>query len=202
MAEEFKQPNAEQIVKFLTEEEIRELVVSMMNDWTDPIRINFGGTRIIDDVGLNSVNNFISDTNFDATNRTTTSTSYVDIPDASMDSFTLTRDARILTYIRAKAYHAEFDTDGYTMSFQLIDTFDSSATDGVVITGEHVTDVDWDTGDGTINSTTKRVASEEFVSISNDLYVAGTHQFKAQYKVSGGTGNLFELQIGYVILGI
>lgn len=164
--------------------------------------IQVGDTVVIDATGLNSVNNFVSDTLFDDTNRTTSSTSFEDIPGASMASFTLTRQARVLTYLRAKAYHSDYDTTGDRIVVRMIDTFDNTPTDGVTIAGDHADDVDWDSGTGTINSITNRVSSEEFTSISNDLYAVGTHQFKAQYKVEGGTGNLFEIQIGYVVLGV
>ncbi len=164
--------------------------------------IQVGDTVVIDADGLNSVNNFISDTYFDDTNRTTSSTTFVDIPSATMAPFTLTRQARVLTYLRAKAYHDAYDTTGDRIRVQMIDTFDNAVTDGVTIAGDHAEDVDWDSGTGTINSITNRVSSEEFTSISNDLFEAGTHTLKAQFKVEGGTGDLFEIQIGYVVLGV
>lgn len=163
-------------------------------------KLQVGNNIVIDATGLNSVNNFISDTLFDATDRTPTSTTFTDIPGASMTSFVLTRSTRIITYIRANSYHTDYDTDAVNSKifFQLVDTFDSNVTDGFSSGGQNV--IDNINFAGTSWST--HISGLELVSISNDLYVAGTHSFKAQYRVSAGTGNLFELQIGYVLLGI
>lgn len=162
--------------------------------------LSIGNTVIVDSEGLNSLNNFPSDTLFDGTNRTTSSTTYTDIPGASLTSFTLVRSTRILTYIRAKIIHDNFNDDGlnYTVYCSLLDTFDNSITDAVRSGGSWVVD---DINFGATSYSSYGIA-QELVSISNDLYAAGTHQLKAQYKVDGGTGDLLELQIGYVILGI
>lgn len=167
--------------------------------------LSIGNTVIVDSEGLNSLNNFRSDTLFDPTNRTTSSTTYEDVPGATLTSFTLTRDARILTYVRASGYHTGYDDNGlnYYLKFRMIDMFDGTASDGVDITGS------WALQDININfgasswTWSSHVQSIETTSISNDIYLAGTHQFKAQFRVfGGGTGNLTEFQIGYVILGI
>lgn len=162
--------------------------------------LSIGNTIIVDSEGLNSLNNFPSDTIYDGTNRTTSSTTYVDIPGAAMTSFTLVRQTRILTYLRATVIHPDFNENGlnYTVYCRLIDTFDDEVTDGIRSGGNWVLDdINFGGTSWSVYGTT-----EEVVSISNDLYGAGTHQLKAQYKVDGGTGELYDLQIGYVILGI
>lgn len=162
--------------------------------------ITVGSSTVIDGTGLNSVQNFLSDTIFDDTNRSPASTSYEDIPGASMTPFTLTRQARVLTYVRAEMYHVDYNNDGqnYQVYVRMIDTFDNEVTDGVVSGGNWVVD-DVNFGGSSWSS---HVEGQELTSISNDLFAAGTHTLKAQYKVDGGTGDLLELQIGYVILGV
>lgn len=163
--------------------------------------LKVGEITVIDEKGLNSLENFRSDTVFDGTNRTQTSLTYTDIPGAALIPFTLDRPARILTYLRVKTENDNMVTDGYTTQFRMYDTFDDDATDGIISGGEGLQYVQTD-GAGHVTSITTRIRSLESTSISNDLYVAGTHQFKVQWKVNGGTGNLYELQMGYVILGI
>lgn len=162
--------------------------------------LSIGNTIIVDSEGLNSLNNFRSDTVFDDTNRSPASTTYEDIPGGSLTSFTLTRQARILTYLRAYVYHTQYndDTLNYQVWVRMIDTFDNSTTDGINYGGNWVVD---DINFGS-SSWSSHVEGTDITSISNDLYEPGTHTLKAQYKVDGGTGFLGSYQIGYIILGI
>jgi len=188
-------PNEDKVFK-----NVKELKIGDGTFWVKDGVLKIGNTTIIDQSGLNSLNNFPSDTLFDDTDRNPASTTYEDIPGATLTSFTLVRQTRILTYVRAKVYHVDYNENGlnYTVYVRMIDTFDNAVTDGIRSGGNYVVD-DINFG-GT--SWSSHLEGDEVTSISNDLYEAGTHQLKAQYKVDGGTGKLQELQIGYIILGI
>lgn len=189
------QPNEDKVFK-----NVKELKIGDGTFWVKDGVLKIGNTTIIDQTGLNSLNNFQSDTLFDDTNRNPTNTTYEDVTGATLTSFTLNRQARILTYLRASMYHIDYNLDGsnFKTHMRLVDTFDNSVTDGISYGGNWVID--------NINfgssSWSSHVSSNDIVSISNDLYDAGTHQFKAQCKVDGGTGFISNFQIGYIILGI
>jgi hypothetical protein len=163
--------------------------------------LSIGNTVIVDSEGLNSLNNFPSDTIFDDTNRSPASTTYEDIPGGTLTSFTLVRQTRVLTYLRADVYHVDYNENGlnYQVQVRMIDTFDNAVTDGIEHGGNYVVD---DINFAGTSWSSYVSAGTDVTSISNDLYEAGTHQFKAQYKVDGGTGNLWSYQIGYIVLGI
>lgn len=169
------------------------------------IRVTQGAsTTIIDGRGIVSTANFQNAEVTISSTNSITSTSFTDYPGASLTPLVLERSRRILFYLSVYGRNMDFPSgSGRAIEVQIYDTFLASSIGvNVFVHGEWTTDVDWDTGTGLINSTTVYAGAESQTNINAITATAGTHTYKARWKVTGAsTGEVYQLRIGYVLLG-
>jgi len=161
-----------------------------------------GGDTVIDQYGINSSSQFQVLTLTSSTPQSTASTSYTDV---SGSSFTINagRSFNVLfsvfAYLRTGV--GEFAQNGYEASCILYDSYLSGASVGTLISGGNnslyvVTD-----GAGAVTSQTQRTASQATSITTINSVAQGTHNYKLQFKTSGGTGYVDAFSVSLVILG-
>jgi hypothetical protein len=149
--------------------------------------LDIGGTKIVDSSGLNSLNNFRSDTLFYSTSQNVTATSYTVLTGGTMASFILSRTTKVMTFLAVQGYHTGFPANTNYVSTIIRDTFDNAANQGVIITGK------WGTSSGIA----------EILSIATLWSLAaGTHTFRVEAAVDANTGVIGAFSLDYFILGV
>ncbi len=159
---------------------------------------NADNTTIIDTEGIVSTASFATDILVDNTIRTTTSTSYVDVPGSTMDSFVLSRSTRALVTAYAQAYNIQWVVDqSSAMNLACVDS-----VDGQLFTFPLFTEWALSSINGTANTWGVSV-DYQLNSLSSYFNLsAGTHTLKLQYKVNGaGTAEIGLYTLSYMLLG-
>lgn len=164
---------------------------------------NDSGGTIVDSAGIVSTVNFDSAQVTSNTERTTTGTDMADYTGGALSEVTFTRSVRLMMFLFCYGRNDDFNTGANATEVQIYDTFTGDSTGiNVWLTGEWFTEVDWDTGTGLINSTTERVSAQTESNWGIVTAAAGAHIYKARWRVStGGTGRMYNIRLGYVVLG-
>lgn len=159
--------------------------------------IRVGGGTVIDEIGLNSQQNFQTGSLFGLGPFTEDSTSYQNVPGAVLDPFVLDRSTRVLVFVNFQGTMEDpmdFIEDNYVGFCAVRDEVGIRA--GCVFSGSAATYTD----DGiTYNYALLAV---RYSDISVLTMSAGTHTLRVQLKVSGGECEVDELNFGYLVLGL
>jgi hypothetical protein len=160
-------------------------------------------TTIIDSSGLVSTNNFDSAQVVINTTKTTTSNSFEDVSGGALTAVTLARSRRILMFLNVYGRYDGFHDDQGYLETRIYDTFTSDSTGINLITrGEYFAEVNWDAGTGLVTDSHVWGAAQAQANWGIITAAAGSHTYKMQFKVDGGDdGNIYNANIGYVILG-
>lgn len=175
--------------------QIRRIVVPTDGE----ISTNIG--TVIDGLGLNSAANFPSDQIINPSTYSTSSTSLVDVPGSTMDSFTLTRETKVLVLVQAQIKNDNFVVNG---SFAELVCTDSIAGDLITFDAAckwRLTNISEDSS-GFLTGWSMDTFYEFNVIGAIFTMAAGTHSLKLRYRVDGsGNADIGLYVISYIILG-
>lgn len=162
---------------------------------------NADNTTIIDTEGIVSTASFLTASVEDATTRTTTSSTFVDVSGGALTAFVTTRATKAIIFVSGFGYNIAWLQSATAMQLQATDSVDGVLVNFPITIESKLSSV---SGTGSPFTTFGYSADYQFVSSSiiADL-TAGTHTLKLQYKTNGsGTAELALTQLGYVILGV
>lgn len=160
--------------------------------------LNTAGGTVLDGSGIVSSVNFANDQVSDNTTRTTTSTSYVDVPGSSLDPFVVTRTTRAFVLVSAQGQNIQYVIDqSSSMKVACVDSVNGDLLDFPLFTEWVLTSIDGATDSWGMN------VDYQFNSLGALIdFTAGTHTLKLQYKVNGaGTAELGFYALSYILLG-
>lgn len=162
---------------------------------------NSSNTTIIDTAGLVSTANFPTDEVVSASTNTTTSESATDLPGSTLDSFVLTRTAKVLVLSSVQARNDAFGVDGSNVTAIVHDSASGEVLSYPILTYTYLTDIDETSG--TVTGWSYDTAASFFTAgVVLDMN-AGTHTLKLQYNRNGSSGTAIVsfYQLAYVVLG-
>lgn len=154
-----------------------------------------GGKVIIDGTGLNSANNFYSDSVTGGA-FSTSSSSYVDVTSGALSSLVLTRSTKCFIYMAVNGYNSAFDGWSQTAVY---DSYLSTQITNFVCNYHGILDLVWD-GAGAITD----YAFFNQLSFVGRIFTlaAGTHNMKIQARSNtAGTNNIVGWELGLIQLG-
>lgn len=167
----------------------------------NPQGLWIGQVQIVDENGLNSLNNFRADALSSAIQVTTSSDTFTDVPGASLPPFTLTRSTIVNMSFSCFAYNNLYETSvGQEMSSMTVQLVDS--VDGVigvlVFTGIPVILLDGFLYPGAVYIDPIFYSDTTMAPLS-----AGTHTLKLQFRrETSGTAVINGWGINYTISGV
>lgn len=158
---------------------------------------NATGGTVLDGSGIVSTTSFPSDYVFSNTLGSTTSTSFVAVPGASLTSFVLSRAAKVLIFTSIFGYNKHYYQTGNLLIVQGTDSIDGQVFSIPLKEATDVVNVNF-AGSSFSTRFSDDTASIQVISTLS----AGTHILSLNYKVdSGGTGIIEDYAYGYVVLG-
>ncbi len=161
---------------------------------------NAEGQLSFDSAGVVSSANFPADNVESAGTHETTSTTFVDLPGATLDPFVTTRDTKALVAMSAFGYNIAWLQDSTAMEMIAVDSINGTMVEFPLTIEFSLTQV---VGTGSPFTSFGYGIDYQFASaaVVVDL-TAGTHTMKLQYKTNGsGTASVALYQLAYVVLG-
>jgi hypothetical protein len=158
---------------------------------------NAVGTTILDSTGVVSTTNFPRDQIFSDVTNSTTGTTAVDLPGATLDSFILSRAANVYITMSAWGYNNGFGNDGHSVRVVCNDNIDGNLITYPIFGQWVLSSIDF------AGSTASNSFDEQAVTMGVIQNLsAGTHTLKLQYYAStGGTATVGAFLLSYLVLG-
>lgn len=152
---------------------------------------------VIDANGLNSTNNFKRDQIISASSLSTTSTSDLDLPGSSMNSFVLTRNTAALITVFITTCNGNYDSTGNSVQITVNDSVNGDIISFPAHADWSLLNIDFTTHSWATSVDYQPIALSAYIDLS-----AGTHTLKMKYRAVGGTTAFVGLYLlAYTILG-
>jgi len=159
---------------------------------------NISGLNVVDSIGLNSITTFPNDYYFDESGVSTTSETYVDVPNSDLSTLHLDRATNVFIFFSVWGQN-DFV---FESPIQFYDSFYSDGILNMSIVGIPFTEVDYVPPEinDVLYYTYDQAASQSAILTLD----AGDHNFKLQYSnggIAGTTMYLTTYHLGYIVLG-
>jgi hypothetical protein len=159
--------------------------------------INSTGGTFLDSSGIVSTVNFPSYYVFSNAPGTTTSTSYVAVSGATLPSFVLTRQSKVLVFVSLFGFNPGWYNNGYSVTVQGTDSINGQVFSVPLTWNITVIDIDFVGQNWFTRETDDKVAIQTI-----GTFDAGTHSLSLNFKANGGgSAVLDDFAYGYVVLG-